>query len=138
MALADYVATLDLAGRRVLELGCGLALPSFAAALAGAATCSRRTGLPRLSRSSTANAERNGLRIVTALVDWHAPPPSLSGFDVVLAADVLYEERNAVPLLDLLAAATSAEGTVLIADPGAATRRLLRAALPRRLVDRAT
>ena len=36
LALADYVATLDLAGRRVLELGCGLALPSFAAALGGA------------------------------------------------------------------------------------------------------
>ena len=35
VALAGYVATLDLAGRRVLELGCGLALPSFAAALAG-------------------------------------------------------------------------------------------------------
>jgi len=55
---------------------------------------------------------------MTALVDWHAPPPSLSGFDVVLTADVLYEERNAVPLLGMLTAATSAQGTVLIADPG--------------------
>ena len=36
IALARYVAALDLAGSRVLELGCGLALPSFAAALAGA------------------------------------------------------------------------------------------------------
>ena len=34
----------------------------------------------------------------------------LRPFDVVLAADVLYEERNAVPLLGLLDAVTSAEG----------------------------
>ena len=50
VALAGYVATLDLAGRRVLELGCGLALPSFAAALAGADVL-RRTGRKRLSTS---------------------------------------------------------------------------------------
>src|SRR5204862_8262946 len=34
VALARRVAGLDLAGARVLELGCGLALPSFAAAIA--------------------------------------------------------------------------------------------------------
>src|SRR4051794_41804299 len=33
--LARHVAGLDLAGKRVLELGCGVALPSFAAALGG-------------------------------------------------------------------------------------------------------
>ena len=117
LALADYVATLDLAGRRVLELGCGLALPSFAAALGGADVLATDWAPDALSLVA-ANAERNRLRIVTALLDWQAPSPSLSGFDVVLAADVLYEERNAVPLLALLAAATSAQGTVLLADPG--------------------
>ena len=117
LALADYVATLDLAGRRVLELGCGLALPSFAAALGGADVLATDWAPDALSLVA-ANAERNRLRIVTALLDWQAPSPSLSGFDVVLAADVLYEERNAVPLLALLAAATSTQGTVLLADPG--------------------
>ena len=34
LALAGYVGRLDLAGRRVLEVGCGLGLPSLAAALA--------------------------------------------------------------------------------------------------------
>jgi predicted nicotinamide N-methyase len=118
VALAGYVRTLDLAGRRVLEVGCGLALPSFAAALAGADVVATDWAPEALSLAAR-NAEANGLRIVTALVDWRAPaPPSLSAFDVVLAADVLYEERNSVPLLGLLAAATAAEGTVLIADPG--------------------
>jgi predicted nicotinamide N-methyase len=118
LALADYVGTLDLAGRRVLELGCGLALPSFAAAVAGAAGVVATDWATEALSLVDRNAERNGLRIVTALVDWRAPPPSLSGSDIVLAADVLYEERNAVPLLAMLAAATSAQGTALIADPG--------------------
>ena len=118
VALAGYVRTLDLAGRRVFEVGCGLALPSFAAALAGADVVATDWAPDALSLAAR-NAEANGLRIVTALVDWSAPTAlDLSAFDVVLAADVLYEERNAVPLLGLLAAVTGDPGTVLIADPG--------------------
>jgi len=118
VALADYAATLELAGLRVLELGCGLALPSFAAALAGAdvvATDWAPEALALVHR----NAATNGLQVAMAIVDWRAPPPpGIAGFDVVLAADVLYEERNAVPLLGMLDAATSDQGMVLIADPG--------------------
>jgi predicted nicotinamide N-methyase len=118
VALAGYVATLDLAGRRVLELGCGVALPSFAAASAGADVVATDWAAEALSLVAT-NAEANGLRVATALVDWSAPPPlGLSGFDVVLAADVLYEERNAVPVLGMFAAAASDEGMVVVADPG--------------------
>ena len=117
LALAHYVGTLDLAGAHVLEIGCGLALPSFAATL-GAADVLATDWAPEALSLVAANAERNDLRIRTALVDWQAPPPSLAGFDVVLAADVLYEERNAVPLLAMLATATSDEGIVLVADPG--------------------
>jgi predicted nicotinamide N-methyase len=118
LALARYAATLDLAGRRVVELGCGLALPSFAAALAGADVVATDWS-PEALALVTRNAAANHLRIATALVDWHAPPPpGISTFDVVLAADVLYEERNAVPVLGMLAATTAHRGTVLIADPG--------------------
>jgi len=118
LALAEYVPQLDLAGRRVLELGCGLALPSFAAGVVGAADVVATDWAAEALSLVAANAEGNSLRIETALVDWQAPPPSLCGFDLVLAADVLYEERNAVALLATFSAATSARGTVLIADPG--------------------
>ena len=39
-------------------------------------------------------------------------------FDLVVAADVLYEERNAGPLLALLEATVTPDGEALIADPG--------------------
>ncbi len=117
LALADHVAELGLSGLRVLEIGCGLALPSFAAALAGAEVVATDWA-PEALELVARNAALNGLQVATALVDWHAPPPGISGFDVLLAADVLYEERNALPLLAVLAAATSADATVVIADPG--------------------
>jgi len=104
VALAREVSARALRGRRVLELGCGgLALPSIAAALAGArvlATDWEAEGLALAAR----NAERNGASIETALCDWERPEPLVeqAPWDLVLAADVLYEPRHVDVLLDLL------------------------------------
>jgi predicted nicotinamide N-methyase len=118
LALARLVVGLDLEGRSVLELGCGLALPSLAAALAGADVLATDWA-PEALELVGSNASANGLPVSTALLDWHAlAPPVPAPFDVVLAADVLYEERNAVPLLTVLAAATAPAGMALVADPG--------------------
>ena len=117
VALAGYVATLDLAGRRVLELGCGLALPSFAASLVGADVVATDWAQEALDLAAT-NAAANGILVETALLDWSVGPLQLPPFDVVLAADVLYEERNARPLLRLLDAAVAEGGYALVADPG--------------------
>jgi predicted nicotinamide N-methyase len=118
IALARHVVGLALGGRRVLEVGCGLALPSFAAALAGAHVLATDWA-PDALELVTRNAAANGLRVETAPLDWGAArPPEPSSFDLVLAADVLYEERNAQPVLALLGAAVAADGTALVADPG--------------------
>ena len=119
VALARHVATLSLAGRRVLELGCGLGLPSIAAALSGAdvlATDWSADGLAFARR----NAERNGARIETLLARWDdsAPLVGRGPFDLVLAADVLYERRNGDQLLALLADLVPSDGSALLADPG--------------------
>ena len=103
LALAREVEGRPLVGTRVLELGCGLGLPSLAAALAGAdvlATDWARDAIALLER----NAERNGIPLETAAVSWTAPAPLVERdpWDLVLAADVLYERRNAELLLDLL------------------------------------
>jgi predicted nicotinamide N-methyase len=118
VALARHVAALDLRGRRVLELGCGLALPSLAAALGGAEVLATDWA-PEALELVTANAAANGLHVGTAVVDWQeGAPPSLVPFEVVLAADVLYEERNTLPLLGVLTSVTAATGTAVVADPG--------------------
>ena len=118
IALARHVVGLALAGRRVLELGCGLALPSFAAALAGADVLATDWA-PEALELVPQNAAANGVRVETALLDWGAAQPlELPSFDLVLAADVLYEERNAQPVLALLGRAVGAGRSALVADPG--------------------
>jgi predicted nicotinamide N-methyase len=117
LALADYVATLDLAGLRVLEVGCGLALPSFAAALSRAEVLATDWA-PTALELVALNASANGIDLATALLDWRVTPTSVGTFDHVLAADVLYEKRNAAPLLALLTTVVADGGEVLVADPG--------------------
>jgi predicted nicotinamide N-methyase len=119
IALARHVARRDLAGLRVLELGCGLALPSVAAALAGARVLATDWSLAALMFAQR-NATLNDARVETALARWDEPEQlSARGpFDLVLAADVLYERRNVEQLVVLLAHVVRTDGEALIADPG--------------------
>ncbi len=113
LELARVVAGRDLRGKRVLELGCGLALPSLVAALAGAEVLATDWSPDALALVER-NAERNGARVETAFVDWRAPSLDRK-WDLVLAADVLYERTHPELLLALLARLEPRE--VLLADP---------------------
>ena len=116
VALARAVAGRALKGARVLELGCGLGLPSIAAALAGGRVLATDWA-PAAIDLLRENARRNRATLETALVRWEAPEALLerAPFDLVLAADVLYERRNVEPLAELL---PRLGGEVLLADPG--------------------
>ena len=116
VSLARHVATRDLHGLRVLELGCGLGLPALAAARRGAdvlATDWSEDAIELLGR----NAERNGVFLHVAHVRWSEPEPLLRAapWDLVLGADLLYEARNAEQLAELL---PHLGGEVLLAEPG--------------------
>lgn len=56
----------------------------------------------------------------TRLLDWRTPMPESFGgaFDLVFAADVLYERDNAEALTVLIPALLAPRGEALIADPG--------------------
>ena len=116
VALAREVAPRALHGARVVELGCGLGLPSMAAARAGGRVLATDWATPALDLLR-ANAARNGVSVETERVDWTAPDALVARgpFDLVLAADVLYEQRNLEPLLALLPRLGDA---VWLADPG--------------------
>ena len=118
-ALADAVAGRALAGRRVLELGCGLGLVGVAAALAGARVLSVDRS-PEAVTFAAANAARNGVTLATAVCSFDQPEELIAGapWELVLAADVLYEQRNVPVLLWLLPRLVTAGGEVWLADPG--------------------
>jgi predicted nicotinamide N-methyase len=116
VALARELDGMGLRGLRVVELGCGLAVPSIAAARAGAvvlATDASAEALMLVAR----NARENDVRIEAAAVDWTEPDELVrrAPFDLVLAADVLYERANVASLLSLLPRLGPA---AWLADPG--------------------
>jgi predicted nicotinamide N-methyase len=119
VALADDVARRSLRGASVLELGCGLGLPSIAAALAGGRVLATDWS-PDAVRATAANAALNEAVVETARMAWSAPETVLerAPWRYVLASDVLYEPRNVEQLLDLLPRLVDKTGRILIADPG--------------------
>ncbi len=118
VALARRVSARALKGARTLELGCGLGIPSVAAALAGGRVLATDWSAESIAFTRR-NAERNGARLETAICAWDdaerilAPAP----WDLVLAADVLYERRNADQLLELLPRLVGPGSEVWLADP---------------------
>lgn len=88
-----------VAGLRVCELGCGLGLPSLLAARHGA-DVTATDWAPEAIDLLGVNATRNGLALRGEVRDWREP--WAERFDLVLAADVLYEHRNVEPLLERL------------------------------------
>jgi len=121
LALAHDLSMRSLRGKRTLELGCGLGLPSIAAARAGGRVLA--TDWSRDALGATAeNAARNGVAVETMLCSWAEPGAIVerAPWDLVLASDVLYERRNADQLLALLPRLVDERGRVLIADPGRA------------------
>jgi predicted nicotinamide N-methyase len=114
IALGRVVAGLDVAGLRVLELGCGLGLPSVVAALSGAEVLATDWSDEALGVAAL-NSERNGATIETARLAWADPAPAGAPWDLIVGADLLYERRNVDQLLALL---PRLGRDVLLADPG--------------------
>jgi predicted nicotinamide N-methyase len=116
VALARELDGMALRGLRVVELGCGLAVPSIAATREGAAVLATDACADALTLAAR-NARLNDVRIETATVDWAEPDELLrrAPFDLVLAADVLYERASVALLLSLLPRLAP---EVWLADPG--------------------
>ena len=125
LALGDAVAARR--PRRMLELGCGLGVPSLVAAARGAQVLATDWSAEAVEVLRQ-NARRNRVALDARRWDWSTAPDALGVWPLVVAADVLYERRNAAPLLNAL---RRLGGEVWIADPGrAAVEEFLDAAAP--------
>jgi predicted nicotinamide N-methyase len=100
-ALAEALP--DVEGLRVVELGCGLGLPSLVAAAKGARVTATDWS-PDAIELLRENAARNDLELRAEVRDWRERWDERwdERFDLALAADVLYERRNVEPVLERL------------------------------------
>jgi len=100
LVLARTVEGMGVRGKRVIELGCGLGLPSLAAARAGAEMLATDEDSDALELVDL-NARAAGLAVRTRRFDFKAEPAP-ARFDLAIASDILYEEASVQPLLELL------------------------------------
>jgi hypothetical protein len=115
--LALAMQTIDLDGRRVLELGAGLALSSLVIhRRAGDVTVS---DLHPLSRSFlAANLVLNGLTpLPHDRGDWAAVLSDLGLFDLIIGSDVLYEPHQPALLAGFIDRHSARGVEVVIVDP---------------------
>lgn len=118
LVLAEYMSGHDVAGKRILELGCGLALASLVLARRGAdVTASDHH--PLAADFLRRNSEANGLPAISfTRLDWERPDPALGRFDMIIGSDILYERRY-VELLDgVIERHAQARAEVIVTDPG--------------------
>lgn len=115
-ALAEHLTSrVSCDGLSVLDVGCGLGLVALAAAARGAVVTAIDRELAAIEFLQ-ASAAVNGAR-VEALVGDVVTEPLRRQFDLVLAADLLYERAEFDHLAAALCALVAPGGTLWVADP---------------------
>lgn len=119
-SLAQHLLVVDPApkGARALELGCGLGLVTIAAQLAGydvTATDYYEDALLFTARNAL---RATGTVPAVRMVDWRAMPDDLGRFDLVLAADVLYELKYGSLVARVIRQTLAPGGRAYVADQG--------------------
>ena len=120
--LAGHLVSLARRGvrrnRKGLELGCGVGLVTTAAMIADYDMLATDYYIDALA-FTRANAWREtGKSPEARMIDWRAFPREVSGFDLILASDVLYEKEYARLLPGIFKRALAPGGMVIVADPG--------------------
>ncbi|MBN1578168.1 MAG: class I SAM-dependent methyltransferase [Chitinispirillaceae bacterium] len=101
--------------QRIVELGCGLGVTASALAARHHYMIATDISLHGCRFAAYNIAANNGsARVVCA--DWRHPP-FRRRFDLIVASDVLYEDRWIDPVLDCIGQLCAPEGSAWIADP---------------------
>jgi 2-polyprenyl-3-methyl-5-hydroxy-6-metoxy-1,4-benzoquinol methylase len=118
ICLAERIAALAGTSSRLLELGCGVGYVGAVAAARGFEV-QATDYYPEALQFTQVNLARNGLPPVeTRLIDWRNLSEDLGMFDVVAAADVLYEKAYPALVAEAIDRTLGPDGLALVADPG--------------------
>lgn len=131
IALAEYILENPslLERKKVLEIGCGLGLSGMAAA-----TITQQVVMTDYLPDTFPFIQLNWLHNLgkypnCKTMDWRYPDEALS-VDILLAADVAYEERAFEPLLNAFKQLVNPGGMILLSEPGRNIAKRFLADLP--------
>lgn len=117
-ALSEHVARMGgwLKDKTVLEVGCGLALPSLVAAKLGARVVATDFH-PDVPKFLARNTQLNKVKIDYRSLDWRQET-GLGTFDFVIGSDILYESSHPPDVARALARHCHKDSHIVLADPG--------------------
>lgn len=116
--LAEAMCDYEVAGKRILEIGCGLGLSSLVLQRRHA-DITASDYHPLAEPFLEYNASHNGLPNVRFhTLPWSQPDQALGRFDLIIGSDILYERNHASLVSGVLLRHARPEAEVLITDPG--------------------
>jgi len=129
--LAGVMQTYAIEGKRILEIGCGLALSSLVMRRRGADITASDCH-PLAAAFLTENLRLNQLAPISFQTgNWSDSTPSLGKFDLIIGSDVLYERDQPDILSHFIDRHSSPVVEVIIVDPDRGNR----ARFNRRMAD---
>ena len=118
MVLAHYISDFNTGSKRILEVGCGMALSSLLLNKKHAnitATDYHPEVSIFLARNTLLNKDQP---IVYEQVDWADKEDGLGLFDLIIGSDLLYEDQHVSLLANFIEGHSNEECEVIIVDPG--------------------
>ena len=120
--LATTVSQLELDGKRVLEIGCGIALSSIVLHQMGI-DITASDYHPLAGEFLDKNVlDNNMLPIKFQTGNWEVKNPLLGQFDLIIGSDILYEPAHAENVSQFIDRHSSIDVEVIIVDPNRGNR----------------
>lgn len=118
LALADAMSRFPVEGKHILEVGCGIGLPSLVLHWRGA-DITASDYHPLAEEFLRHNTDLNGLVPIRFFnAPWIEPVLGLGRFDLIIGSDLLYERDHPSLLAGFLADHANPTCQILLADPG--------------------
>ena len=129
MVLAHHMDDYDTTDKRILEIGCGMALTSLLLNEQGA-DITASDYHPEVEMFLNRNTDlNNGKSIAFERADWAEETDSLGRFDVIVGSDILYEDGHIKQLANFIEAHAKPNCEVILTDPGRGRKTKLSKAL---------
>lgn len=118
IALAEYLSENPklVRGKKVLELGCGLGLPSLVASHLGGDVLATDYH-PDVEEYFQRNCRHSSIESKYKRLNWREGTEDIGKFDVVIGSDVLYESKHAKEVAQGLIRFMKPNGMIILSDP---------------------
>lgn len=118
LVLAHYISNYETAGKRILEVGCGMALSSLLLNKQNA-DITATDYHPEVELFLQRNALLNHDKIISfERVSWGDNSDSLKRFDLIIGSDLLYEDQHIKQLAMFIENHANPNCEVILVDPG--------------------